>query len=151
MGYTHYWKAEKPRPFTQEEWRDIKTKFGALVAHLPETTKTAGGFFADSPLAVIVQGDPEVIWFEGWGKREKEDLSHETFVLEKSPGEFQCCKTARKPYDLLVCATLIMIHGNAPGVLDISSDGDAGDWKPALEYVRSVLGPDYELPPSITE
>lgn len=40
---------------------------------------------------------------------------------------FECCKTARKPYDLLVCGALMALKYHFPNV-EISSDGTAADW-----------------------
>lgn len=80
------------------------------------------------------------IMFDGKG-----DLGEETFVLsnaspekdqEISPG-IGYCNTAGKPYDLMVCATLIVANHIAPDLLMINSDGGVDDWEPALKLVRT--------------
>lgn len=92
------------------------------------------------------------------------DLGHETFLLEKTPQRdplwddpnrpfgYRGTKTARKPYDLLVCAALIVCQAVAPGALAISSDGDVTDWWPALSFVRAAFPDDrfdYQVPPGV--
>lgn len=80
------------------------------------------------------------IMFDGKG-----DLGEETFVLsnaspekdqEISPG-IGYCNTAGKPYDLMVCATLIVANHIAPDLLMINSDGGIDDWEPALKLART--------------
>ncbi|WP_166256109.1 hypothetical protein [Marinobacter salicampi] len=79
------------------------------------------------------------IMFDG-----KDDLGEETFFLtnagpekdqEISPG-IGACNTAGKPYDLMVCAALIVANHIAPDLLEIISDGGVDDWEPALSLVR---------------
>lgn len=59
-------------------------------------------------------------------------------VHEELP-DFAFCKTARKPYDLLVCSTLLLYKHFWPEV-QISSDGDFEDWESAIEHVKNVTG-----------
>ena len=71
----------------------------------------------------------------------KEDPTNEWnkgCLKEKRYSEF--CKTNRKPYDLVVCAVLAIATQRAPGWLRItSSDGDASDWQPAVDWASEVL------------
>jgi hypothetical protein len=80
-----------------------------------------------------------MICFNGDGM---EDLDHESFYFSpnasKREKEFSFCKTARKPYDLAVCATLIALKVRIPG-FSYTSDGDAEEWKPAKAFVRKHL------------
>lgn len=143
MGYTHY--MPQRRTFTDAEWGAIGEAVVTLLVHLPERVVLADGM-----------GDPgtkpEVsatrIWLNG-----RAPLDYETFCVprEHQPQEwergdtaypfgFNCCKTARKPYDVVVTGILIAIERIAPGALDIASDGDAGEWVDGLRWVRAVLG-----------
>ena len=171
MGYTHYFSPQKRIP--DDGWEKIKTGVIELVRHLPEHTETAGGFHHNYPLkgaiegitvddkpvdltpataeAVVTQFDKDgkdIICFNG---AERIGLDHETFVLQrfnKEPlGNF--CKTARKPYDLLVCATLILADHYAPQCLDIGSDGGVDDWWPALEFVREHIDASVTIPEGV--
>tara|TARA_B100002049_G_scaffold216394_1_gene182295 strand:- start:1414 stop:1986 length:573 start_codon:yes stop_codon:yes gene_type:complete len=82
------------------------------------------------------------------------DLGHETMLLERTctpedwqedafksgEGIFNFCKTARKPYDLLVCALLLVCENEAPGCWTIRSDGDWSEWKQAINLVNEIYG-----------
>ena len=53
-----------------------------------------------------------------------------------APG-FDFCKTARKPYDVVVCAALLAIKHHQGDNVEIRSDGDFGDeWQPAYRLYR---------------
>ena len=80
---------------------------------------------------------------------ERIDLGHETFILKRKawknleyrknePMLFSFCKTARKPYDLMVCACLILYKYYFKDEVIIHSDGGESDWTPALEFVQSI-------------
>lgn len=66
------------------------------------------------------------------------DGGHETFVLERKPKNqpwragdewvFYFCKTARKEYDGLVTATLLLAKHHLGDEIKIKSDGDAKEW-----------------------
>jgi len=134
MGYTHYWRQR--RDITPDEWDDVRAAFNAMLAHIEFS-------IAD------VENTADVIAFNGVG-----DYSHEIFVLNRvlataraewntpdaEPLCFQFCKTARKPYDLIVTAMLLVVSEVAPAWADVSSDGDMGgkDWQPARDFLRAL-------------
>jgi len=123
--------------------------------------------------------DKECIWFNGGSHRPSfrkkiegywEDtsqwrdsdgnlnsLDHETFAVSrtlKKKGDYWetgggFCKTARKPYDLMVkaCLLVLLIHLGDRGV-EISSDGDYDEdnWGPATRFVIETFGEDYLTP-----
>ncbi len=119
MGYTHYWAQQ--RAYTQAEWSQITATIKAIIAA------------SDVPVAREYDrpDDPveftDSILFNGVG-----DDGHETFVFtrevapepeyRKGEGDFQFCKTARKPYDEIVVACLIA--ASELGVITWSSDGE---------------------------
>lgn len=106
------------------------------------------------PLVSDAPGE-EVIQFDGAGPKTKE-LSNQTFTLfpHKETIEFggviheegDHTKTGRKPYDLVVAATLIVVNHHAPGCREIRSDGYIPDWIPAWRWVRETLGREYKMP-----
>jgi hypothetical protein len=116
MGYTHYWKTStEAATQLQKAWpfilRDAK-------AYCDEVAKRDGVVIQfedddDSP-AVFSESD---IRFNGAGC-----LGHETFVLHNSPSKFAFCKTAGKPYDVMVLGVLAIAKHYAP-LLDVTSDG----------------------------
>jgi hypothetical protein len=133
MGYTHYWRSYAEA--TDAQWRAIENDFRRLLRHSP--VKVAENSEDYDPPVV----DSECICFNGVGSD-----GHETMVFTPTPQGFNFCKTARKPYDLLVTALLILADHHAPGVWTITSDGDAADWQPALDWMND-LGPEvYKLP-----
>ena len=77
---------------------------------------------------------------------------HETFYIEAIHDDckqfdnknrvFAFCKTAYKPYDIAVCACLIIFKHWLPD-MKVSSDGNISDWEPAIKAVRSVFGKEY--------
>jgi len=68
----------------------------------------------------------------------------ETWEPKERGGYFSFCKTRRLPYDLLVCAVLILLKHHFPKS-EVSSDGDYSDWVPAREWYQSVF-PTRDLP-----
>ena len=139
MGYTHYFNHN--REATQDEWDQLVEGTKALFEALPDGVVIAEEY--DKPHLPPIANAQE-IRFNG-----VDDLGHETFLLEPhAPGNFTFCKTARKPYDLVVCGVLILAHDIAPGLLRIDSDGGIEDgWGEALEWTRAVFNdPSLKLP-----
>ena len=93
------------------------------------------------------QIDQNVIRFNG-----VRENGHETFIVRRVPHEgrpewqgllndrwFDFCKTARKPYDILVCASLLVLKAHLGDWLELSSDGTWDEWKPARALCKRVL------------
>jgi hypothetical protein len=53
---------------------------------------------------------------------------------------FAFCKTAYKPYDLVVTACLIVFKNYFKDNFIVSSDGNDSDWQEAKEICHKVLG-----------
>lgn len=152
MGYTHYYTQN--RILTDREWQDLTIIFHHMLNHLPAHSQSAGGYFADYPLTIhdgYGTGQPEVngrsLVFNG---DDSNDMAHETFYINRNGRGFHFCKTARKPYDLIVCAVLLVLCEVAPAAFDMSSDGDmAGEeWQPARDFLRSL--PSLPKPEDVT-
>lgn len=145
MGYTHHWSNEKTIPV--ETWDKIITDCKYLASKLSEYDVHINGCFRYKN----AQFSKSHIWFNGGdgGKRKKvkdswedvneNDLDHETFVLPRKPSS-EFCKTARKPYDLMVCACLIIVKHYYPEI-NIRNGGDLGDteWQDAFKFVEQYL------------
>lgn len=160
MGYTQYFYTHKDG-IPVSAWEKICADVRTLLANLPAHSDNAGGYHSSDPLEIAWEHDepnkaPEVssamIQFNGTDGAN--DLGHETFHLERVPEQwdksakdekeiFACCKTARKPYDLVVCGVLIVAAKHAGKYIRVSSDGDLEEWMPAFEWVTSLLGPEY--------
>jgi hypothetical protein len=76
--------------------------------------------------------------------------SHESLVIDRKRPPLESwqtredrglgfCKTARKPYDLAVTATLAYLSTVYEGLYDVSSDGDGRDWLNGVEAARRAL------------
>jgi len=129
MGYTHYWKIEKST--STKNWNKFSETCKKLHDNLPKEIEIVNG--AGQAGTKPVFNDSEVR-FNGVN-----ELGHETFAIYKNElRDFDFCKTAQKPYDLLVCACLIAAHKYLK--LDISSDGNVNDWMPAFKYYEGVMG-----------
>lgn len=115
MGYTHYFADL----VTDEAFaKDVAAVVEAAEAH---GIRICGPMGDGEPFvgadAISLNGDAE------------EGLDHETFYLPAEPDGFNFCKTARKPYDAVVVATLIRaIVTGQEGWEGIGSDGTWSDW-----------------------
>jgi hypothetical protein len=128
MGYTHYFRM--PENFTNDEWDDFIARCLNLYNQLPDTIKLAREW--DTPELGPEFNEAEVR-FNGVG-----DEGHETFLIQREGNDsFQFCKTAYKPYDLMVCACLIALKESAPQCR-ISSDGGPEDWKGAFNFYNQA-------------
>lgn len=121
--------------------------FGYLITYVEKEDPETGKYIdeavaidhANPNVVQAMEGNP-CICFDG-----VEDLGHETFLLTNQgpvedsamSGSMNWCQTGRKPYDLLVCALLILINDIAPDLLAIRSDGNVDDWEPALQFART--------------
>lgn len=131
MGYTHYFKQNTPVDI--DTWREITAEVQRLIDASPVTICNGSGDVGS--VALI---DDDSIAFNG--EEGEIDNAHETFMLPRDNQEFNFCKTAYKPYDLLVTASLIIANHFAPSAYGIASDGDHSDWYDGLEFARNTLG-----------
>lgn len=141
MGYTHYFYRTKTLNLA---------KFKAWVVDVRQ---------------IIEKANIPICGWDGTGEPDINDLrirfngdasceaDHETFVIPRvfptKKGEFNSqddkgryfgfCKTAMKPYDVVVTAALIRFKYHFPNVL-VSSDGDPQDWEPGMELCRVLFG-----------
>ena len=139
MGYSHYF--EQMKPAEPAAWQAICDDFRKMMATallsqpLPIQRDDEDG---GQPLV-----DDTYIVFNGIGNN-----GHETMVLQREGFDFQCCKTARKPYDRAVTALLILADFHSPDTWVVTSDGEPDDWQEGLELARTVQ-PDCNLPSGI--
>ena len=76
---------------------------------------------------------------------------HEAFILREhfSENERGFCKTARKPYDVVVVACLAILQHRLKDAVKISSDGRPVDWMEGLKLARKVTGLSIGMPPGV--
>jgi hypothetical protein len=65
------------------------------------------------------------------------DLGHETFHLQRKGNDGGYCKTARKPYDLMVTCVLTL-YARYFKTANVSSDGNVEDWQCAFDLIDSL-------------
>lgn len=147
MAYEHYWR--RPREFPEELFLKFVDDVRRLVARLPDQSRAhrryarcelrlAGPFGTGKPRLAY-----DRVSFNGYGKR----LSHDTFCIERVviglkpwKGLYALsCATDRKPYDILVCASLIALKARFPSVR-VLSDGCSKEWAEAVRFYERVLG-----------
>jgi hypothetical protein len=147
MGYTHYWSFEPNKAQDTEQLRKkfkrasqyIKRFVKFMDTNKSDVYKICGGLGEGN--AII--NDTE-IWFNGDASQQ---LDHETFSLHWNRPNYHgkwndFCKTARKPYDLIVCFSLLIFADTFPNAFEFSSDGGMEDdeWQRAVELYEAFTG-----------
>src|SRR5687768_3329224 len=96
MGYTHYWHHDD---IAIADWRTL-TLYARSIIDIATArgVKLAVEFNMPTQLPDINEAE---IRFNGVG-----DEGHETFLLTREKTEFDFCKTAQKPYDVVVAEIL---------------------------------------------
>jgi hypothetical protein len=135
MGYTHYYSCVKKVSLANElVYQEACSQINKLVYAYAQEHGGIAGFSAHA-----VPGVYKGVFFNG-----SRDNGHEPFILRESlalmAGDFQFCKTAHKPYDVLVVAALCILKHYLPGVFDVASDGDYPDWAPGCQLASAHLG-----------
>ena len=129
MGYTHYWNIKDGlTPAQFKEWSD-----GVKI--IADTAIEAGiqlgnGLGFDAPRI-----EETLVALNGVGGG-----GHETFGITLSDVGSDFCKTAEKPYDAVVTASLIhakVIFGN---LISVSSDGNWDDWQSGQVLYETAFG-----------
>lgn len=152
MGYTHYWK--QPTRLNQETWNKFVADCKVLYKNMPKNSESSGAYAVDEPLHIggcytskYPKFTKECVLFNGssvppkdrkkdsQGDWENDNCSHETFVLKRTNTSGDFCKTARKPYDLMVQACLLLYKYYFWDEVTISSDGNFDDWVVASQFV----------------
>jgi len=142
MGYTHYWRiSEHAKALSDKCLEDVK--------RVIEKYKDIIQYEDDDKRKPIVTNT--LIRFNGIGKD-----GHETFVFETPAKEneyskfkngflFNFCKTARKPYDIVVCKLLLILKAELQSNMKLYSDGFSnytcsfdGTWSDAIEEVKEM-------------
>jgi len=156
MGYTHYFRrSEKAHP--QKKWdaflEDAKRVACRFKLQIPQSIQ----FITDDDK--VIKGDinipigdgmgeggpPEYtkdkLWFNGVGEN-----AHETLGIDRVSGEdFGFTKTAHKPYDLLVTATLVLYKHHFKDKVDVSGDGGPDGFREGLDLVNETLNLKIEM------
>ena len=161
MGYTHYWKflgnnlnVAKRKSIAE----DLYNIYYNIIRHTDSFIYLNGCRVYIYPVfneyEIFFNGgdrEPDELmdkkeWEERLYKNECPENSHETFRInfekDLSSGDFRFCKTARKPYDLMVCISLLRVKNDMGEFMELSSDGDLdeGCWPYAHEILDRYMG-----------
>lgn len=122
MGYTHYWTLKKW--ITPNQYSELAQGVISIV----NTAKDAG-------IDLEAGFDAKGFYVNGTGEG-----AHETFTMSLGDAEYAFCKTAGKPYDAVVTASLILAKKIFGDSIDIKSDGNWLDWSQGAVLFEQVFG-----------
>lgn len=141
MGYTHYFKQEKA--VKKEAWENFSKDAQILMDYAQ--TQLGIVLMSDDSTGVLINKNRVNINGDA-----TKDLDHETFYLQRAKlADFNFCKTAAKPYDLVVCSLLLLANEHSNGSYNISSDGDVNDWQESMKLNAELFKKAYHLPESV--
>lgn len=140
MGYTHYFRQNEQ--VSQEQWNEFQKDAEVLIT------------FAQTDLGIVlISNDKNGVIINNerinLNGDESKGLDHETFYLSQDDGSFNFCKTAYKPYDLVVCSLLLLADHYMRGCYEISSDGGLEGWKDSMKLNAKLFGYGFELPKTV--
>ena len=132
MGYTHYWSFASDEGFSDEAWAAIVEAVGRVLENSPVALSNETRVDDD---AIVINGaEPDdfetlVIRHDVSNTHAFGPMPHAGFV-----------KTQWRPYDVVVCATLLILRTLSPDVITIYSDGEwDGEWIGARALASNVL------------
>lgn len=67
------------------------------------------------------------------------ETGHYYKIEEQEKEVFGFCKTARRPYDIAVCISLMVIKHHLGSDFRISTDGDLDDWSEPIAYYENYF------------
>jgi len=163
MGYTHYFTTSG-RSLTKDQADGIVQNINKVFKQHKKIIQRE--FDDPSPPSIgtslNLNGKMYIgIWFNG-----KDENGHETFALNTGVVELGYCKTARKPYDIVVCKILLVLNHYLGDNIEVKSDGFSthqptqkkyivgdvvklrdldGTWGSAVRSVNRVLGTEYKF------
>lgn len=153
MGYSHYWKFKNN--LAPIDLKNGESKFKNAVEIFKSCLNELNGktrypnwgdnaFEQEVPM-VLAGGDgtgspiikDNLVCFNG---ERKDDNCHETFYISLDDGEWNFCKTARKPYDTAVCLALLSFKAAFGDDFGFTSDGGEKEWAYAKSIFEKVNG-----------
>ena len=149
MGYTHYYIIQDiTKPLRTSE---IAQDIGSIIMASEIPIGDGNGIQDSQPVL-----EHDLVQMNGIGDESHEALCYPPdfeWNRKVHPAEFlgfRYCKTARKPYDVVVCAALLAIKHHQGDNVEITSDGKFdNEWQPAYRLYRRATR--RELPPEFRE
>jgi hypothetical protein len=135
MGYTDYWEFNKVKGLKA---KDIETLYQKAIKDCARIIKHSSTKIRLSGYTSHTKvGEYGGIDFNGVG-----DYSHENFYLREHFNQneaFNFCKTAQKPYDIVVVACLATLKYHLKESITVSSDGRSTEWNNGVELAKVIL------------
>jgi hypothetical protein len=133
MGYKHYWRGDESN-IDNGDWEKAILDCDTIIAKHKVTYELDVN--TDATMDIFFNGNPD------------RNHDHETFVMPREVDDvrskgFGFCKTAAKPYDVVVTACLARM---AEAGLKVSSDGGPENWRDGLDAAREALGREVQNP-----
>ena len=132
MGYTHYFDVPPELPkedfmqFAQDCVKIIKEADNAYTIEV----------WLEKDIDLPPELTPDVVQFNGIGEE-----GHETFYFPRQIEEcFNFCKTAHKPYDVIVVACLYAAQRRFGHTIKLNSDGSRDDRVPGADLYNAATG-----------
>jgi hypothetical protein len=145
MGYTHYWT--QTREFTPAQWKKTISRDVRKIVGDAQTQNTS--------LRLDWEFATDHVSINGLGADSHEDFWITREIDKRAPryeGDnpaWSFCKTAQKPYDIVVTAVLCYLASVAKSH-EVTSDGEAEDFVAGRDLARQALNnPDIQIPDSI--
>ncbi len=136
MGYTHYFSTVST---SKKNAAQLERAYKTAIKHCQticlQYSKQYGGLSGYSAHAPVGK-------YGGINVNGSRENGHETFVLREHWAENnrEFCKTAQKPYDIVVTACLIVLKHYMRDALSVGSDGYSQDWLAGLALATEVTG-----------
>ncbi len=144
MGYTHYWRQTTNKALPKTKWNAFQKDIKTVLDNLPENG--VNDYTREEPLSIDVKTNSDNVFHFN---AVEEEFQHECFYFErKHEDDFNFCKTARKPYDYMVIASLLLVEKHFPKKFEISSDGDVQEWS-VVQAVLKEIGIDTKIPKGV--
>jgi hypothetical protein len=154
MGYTHYWQLTgnmtvKQREGLERQYQAAIKDCQRIVRAYNRELKAIDVKHPDrlaGTTAHTAVGEYRGVSVNGTG-----DLGYEDFSLPEHVVSLKqdSCKTAGKPYDVVVVACLIAISHRLGTAIHITSDGDSRDWLAGKLLASRILRKAVRIPSTI--
>jgi hypothetical protein len=155
MGYTHYWTFRRP---AKGEAKATEKKYQAALKECSRfVLKYQSEALGDARLSGFTAHTP-IGTYGGLKVNGKGENAHEDFYMREhfkqnleQASSASFCKTAQKPYDIVVTACLTILKAHLGDLIEVHSDGDKDDWKPCRALILLYLRKVYAIPNTIRQ
>lgn len=142
MGYTHYFNTVEIHGKATEQERKYQLALKQcrkIAKYYNDDVKTYYGPKTDLRLSGYTVHAPK---YGGLSINGVQGEAHEDFCMREhfKENKAEFCKTARKPYDQVVVACLVVLKHYLGDGFAVESDGDAHEWVNGRDLAREALG-----------